>query len=89
MFHAKYALVITSSHFTEAAKRAIRNTPNIRGMEIEELKRQFRFYFTIKKPHKESLKEKFGKKFKSKRKVRPKTTTIRKPRYRRVKKRRR
>jgi len=90
MFHAKYALVITSSHFTESAKRAIRNTPNIRGMEIDGLKRQFRKYFVIKKPPKESLIGKIRKKFTPKRKVRRRITTLRaKSRYRRVKKKRR
>ncbi len=50
MFHANYAMIITSSTFTTSAKEAIQKSPRIRGMEIDGLKRQFRKYFVITKP---------------------------------------
>ena len=50
MQNATYALVITSSHFTKSATEAIRNTPRIRGMSINGLKKEFKKYYRIKKP---------------------------------------
>lgn len=50
MKHATYALVITSSQFTQPAKDVLKKTPRIRGMEITGLKREFRRNFKITKP---------------------------------------
>jgi len=50
MQNATYALVITSSGFTKSATEAIRNTPRIRGMGINGLKKEFKKYYRIKKP---------------------------------------
>ena len=59
MRNATYALVITSSHFTKPATEVIRNTPRIRGMAINGLKKEFRKYYRIKKPvEKETLRSK-------------------------------
>lgn len=48
--NATYALVITSSQFTEPAKVVLKKTPKIRGMAINGLKREFRRNFKIVKP---------------------------------------
>jgi len=77
MYNSTYAMVITSSHFTESAKKAIQNTPRIRGMEIEEVKRQIKKYF--RKESKKSKKETFVEKIKSTitRNKKPKPPTVR------------
>ena len=54
MYNANYAMVITSSHFTDSAKNVIENSPRIRGMEIESLQKKVREYF--KKEIKKSCK---------------------------------
>ena len=60
MLNATYAMVITSSHFTESAKNVIQQSPKIRGMEIEGLKKKVREHFRkeIKKPKEGTLFEK-------------------------------
>jgi len=50
MQDATFALVICTSHFTKPATEVIRNTPRIRGMGINGLKREFKKYYIIKKP---------------------------------------
>ena len=70
MFNANYAMIITSSYFTPSAKKAIRDTPRIRGTDIEGLKRQFRKHFNIVEPTKKSIKEKIKKILTGKRKAR-------------------
>ena len=57
MYNANYAMVITSSHFTDSAKHVIENSPRIRGMEIESLQKKVREYFKkeIKKPKEGTL----------------------------------
>ncbi|MDC0209945.1 restriction endonuclease [Nitrosopumilus sp.] len=47
MHKASSAIIITSSHFTPSAHKALKNTPQITGIEIEELKEAFRKYFKI------------------------------------------
>ena len=42
---ASSALIITSSYFSKQALTALKNTSNIRGVEVEELKREFKKYF--------------------------------------------
>ena len=75
MYNATYALVITSSHFTESAKKAIKNTPRIRGMEIEGIKRQIKEHFKkeSRKPKKESFVEKIKSTITGKKKPKSKT----------------
>lgn len=45
MYNYSYAMVITSSNFTNSAKETIQKTPRIRGTEITGLKRQIQYYF--------------------------------------------
>ena len=73
MHNASYAMVITSSHFTESAKKAIKETPRIRGMEIEGVKRQIKEHFKkeSRKPKKESFAEKIKSTITGKKKARP------------------
>tara|TARA_B110000467_G_scaffold161914_1_gene183968 strand:- start:107 stop:1768 length:1662 start_codon:yes stop_codon:yes gene_type:complete len=59
MHKASSAIVITSSHFTPSALKALNNTPHITGIEIEELKREFRKYF---KTHTKKNEKKYTKK---------------------------
>ena len=63
MARADYSMIITSSTFTASAKEAIKKSPRIRGTEIIGLKRQFKKYFVINKPKKNSTYEKFKEKF--------------------------
>jgi restriction system protein len=47
MFNASSAIIIISSHFSPSALKALSNTPHISGIEVDELKREFRKYFKI------------------------------------------
>ena len=83
MFHANYAMIITSSYFTKDAKFAIKKSPRIRGMEIDVLKREFKKYFHIEKPKEKTMADKikeqfFGKKSKNTTQNKP-NKTVRNP----------